>query len=297
MGKLKCKYKYCFKVALISSLVTVAHILTLNNVSAQIVINEFSPVNSSDWIELYNIGTESAKLEDYIIRDSTSNKKEPEGVLEVGQLMSLSFSNWLNNGGDTVKLLKKVEGYEVIVEEIKYGDSDESDEICIPTGGKSIGRKPDGSGSFVVFSTDTRDSSNNSSQEVQCIDPTPTPVPTATPKPTGTPITSKSSNTETKKASPKPSSTVINASLGPSVTPSNNEDEKVLGISEKTSADSNPKTSPDSDSESTGSGSLDNFPVGILFIFGGILLSSAAAYVAYIQTKRQGFNLTDIMKR
>lgn len=178
-----------------------------STVLAQIVINEFSSGTNSDWVELYNSGTESAQLSGLQIRDSTaSNKKDLSGELSSFGFKVITFSNWLNNGGDAVKLMMVSGEVEELIQEISYGSVGG---LCFPDADGSIGRFPDGSLNVVRFLKSTQEISNNDAQENPCPTPTPTPAPTATdvpglantPKPTDTP---KPTNTPRPTASPRP---------------------------------------------------------------------------------------------
>jgi len=160
------------------------------NVFSQIVINEFSSGTTSDWVEIYNTGTESARLSNLRIRDSTtSNKKDLSGELTAGGFLVVPFSNWLNSAGDVVKLIMIVGENEELLEEIPYGTAGG---LCAAPESGSIGRFPDGGPTLVRFVAHTQNTSNNTAQEFPCPTPTSTPTPELTPTPT---LTSRPTST------------------------------------------------------------------------------------------------------
>lgn len=155
-------------------LVVLFFLLTPHKVFAQVVINEFSSGTSSDWIELYNTSTEAINLSSYKLMDSTTNDKVLSGDISAGGFISFSFSNWLNNDGDTVRLFNGDD----LIDSISYGGEGQ---VCTSGDGESIGRYPDGNNTIDRFLISTRDSSNNGATLKPC--PTPTPEPTPTNEP------------------------------------------------------------------------------------------------------------------
>ncbi len=181
-------------------------------VSAEMVINEFSSGTTTDWVEIYNTGTVSAQLSGFRIGDSTSsNKKDLSGELGAREFQVVTFSNWLNNDGDVVKLIRVVGEKEELLEEMPYGSAGG---LCTPTGSGSIGRFPDGGSSIVRFLDNTQGVSNNGAQEDLC--PTPTPTPTSTPIPSPSPTSKPLTPTSTK--TPTPTSTVTPKTTTPTLT-------------------------------------------------------------------------------
>lgn len=143
------------------------------------VINEFSSSTSEDWIEIYNSGTETIDLNLYKLRDSSEkNKLDLSGSLPPQGFLTFDWSNKLNNGGDILKLVLILD--ESIVDQVSYGDKGGLSTTDSPG---SMGRLPDGSSSWNIFSNPSRNLSNNSSSVI--IPPSPTP--------TKTPISMKSS--------------------------------------------------------------------------------------------------------
>lgn len=171
-------------------LLLILFFLSISPIYAGVVINEFSSSTTNDWVELFNTdqATNSADLSKYRLRDSSStNKKDLTGTLAPGAFISFSFGRDLNNSGDTVKLLKVEGGSETIIDQVSYGSAEG---ICAPESEfSSIGRSPDGVGSFVKFSQLSRDSSNNKNIEscqTSTISPTPSSEPTKSPTPIAT---------------------------------------------------------------------------------------------------------------
>lgn len=164
-------------------------------VSAQLVINEFSSGTTSDWVELYNTSTDAADLSKFRLEDANGNGKNKrlEGTVAGGGLVTISFSNWLNNGGDSINLY--FSGNTDPIDSIGYGAGTD---ICIPDGNQSIGSQPDGSGNIVRFANPSKDQSNNKADTDPCTTPTPVPTkvpsstkkpsPTTKPTPTSTPL-------------------------------------------------------------------------------------------------------------
>lgn len=153
-------------------------------VYAGIVINEFSSGSSSDWIELYNTGTSSADLSAYRLKDASTNVKNLSGMLAAGGIISFSFSSWLNNTGDTVRLVSGDGSNEFITDKMEYGGNNG---MCAPLENQSIGRLPDGWTDIKRFAVGSRDGTNNTGTEAPCPSPTLTPTPTAALLPTLTP--------------------------------------------------------------------------------------------------------------
>lgn len=183
-------------------------------VSAALYINEFSSSTSdSDWIEIYNSDGSDIDLSNYIVRDSSaSNKLELSGNISPNGFAVFDWSDRLNNGGDTISLRLK-DDENNIIDQITYG---EGGSIIAPSGGQSGGRNQDGQNTWVIFQSDSKGSSNNSSSVYNT--PTPTPTNTPTPQPTHTP-TPAPTNTPTPKPTntPVPTSKASTPTLPPKV--------------------------------------------------------------------------------
>jgi hypothetical protein len=241
-----------------------------------VVINEFSSATSSDWVELYNAGDGSVDLGEYRLRDENpNNKKDLSGILESGEIVSFNYSNYLNVGGDTIKLFKISEGNEIPEDSISYGSEGQ---VCSPSDAGSIGRYPsDGNNTHDRFAAHTRDLSNENATLDPC--PTPTPEPSATPNPTSTPeptSTPKPTPTVQKTPTPKPT---IKATATKKVVPTQSpvaikqgedSDEVILGLRNQLSI---------TPTENPGEESNRKFPFpAILMIVGGISFMGAAGY-------------------
>lgn len=190
---------------------------------SDIVINEFYALGGSDtpdWIELFNKTDSKVDIEGWQIKDETeSNKIILDGYVCPHSFRKFTFSNRLNNGGDKIRLFKS--GSDQSIDELTYF----SQNIPAHTQEQSTGRSPDGSGSWIVFSTPSPN------DDTSCDQPTPTPTPTRSPTPSPSPAKSpspspKSSPSPLVTKSPSPTAKSSTAILGekdqesPSVTPS-----------------------------------------------------------------------------
>jgi cardiolipin synthase len=130
---------------------------SLNNLS-NIKINEFlpSPKNlyDTEWIELYNSGTTTVKLDGCWLDDVMDGGKQPWQIplnttIKANEIIFFNRSFGFNNDGDTVNLLY-VDGC-TIIDSYLY-DSSEYD--------ISFGRKTDGDAHWASFSYPTPNQSN-----------------------------------------------------------------------------------------------------------------------------------------
>lgn len=242
------------------------------------MINEFSSGTTSDWVELYNTSTVSASLSNLRIRDSAANKKDLSGELEPGSFLLISFSNWLNNNGDIVRLMRIGDSEEETIEEIPYGDSGG---LCAPGENGSIGKRQDGGSAIVRFAHPSKGESNNQAEEDPC--PTATPVssntPQPTPKPTDTPSPTKGEDTKSNQANPSPTKT---STRTPSLNKIEKEEESILGeeIFESTSGaeEDQGQSSPKKKSALVLLG---------LLLGGGTISLATAVYLSFKQTRRK----------
>lgn len=243
-------------------------------ISAQVVINEFSSGTTSDWIELYNISTESANLASYKLTDNGVNEKPLTGIIAPGGFISFTFSNWLNNTTPDAVILFR-DG--VSVNSIYYGGDDQ---VCFAGSSDSIGRYPDGNNTVERFSIQTRDLSNNSTTLNPC--PTPTPEPTSTPTPTPIPTHTSTPNptatptktptpTPTKSPTPKPTTTS---------SPASTFEELVLGIQNNTVT-----PTPTPEEEIVGEKKFPVFPV-ILIVSGFLCIAGAVLFFVKNNVKK-----------
>ncbi len=182
-----------------------------SEVSAQVVINEFVPDASQEWVEFYNSGGSPVDLSDYYFDDDNtlivdgqiqigtpdpgSDPIKLLGILPAISTCFLNLTTYLNNDGDTPSLFLS---NGTLVDSYSYTSSQPD---------KSFARVPDG-GSWLADQIPTKSATSCSS-----LAPTPSPTatatvtatatataaPTATPTPTPTPT-----KTPTPKATVKP---------------------------------------------------------------------------------------------
>ena len=233
--------------------------------SAQVVINEFSPLSSPDWVEVYNNSTESANLSTYKLQDAAGNILTLSGTILPSGFAAFDWSNRLNNDGDTFSLYKNSD----VVMTVTYGGQGN---VCIPSSLGSIAWIPDGGNTYDRLLTSTKNLTNGISFTDPCPTPTPEPtststatptsIPTSTPTPTPTP-TKTSTPTPTKNPTPKP--TITPSSISTS-------EELVLGIQNATST---PEVSLQEETE-TGK-KFPVFPV-ILIVTGFLCIAGAVFF-------------------
>ncbi len=222
--------------ALIVFVSTLTFVAFPASVSASMYINEFASDTSGntgdeDWAEIYNSGPDTVDLSLYRLRDSTpTNKKDLSGSLPAGGFAAFDWTDRLNKTGDTIKLLL-IADETTPVDQVAYGDNSGS-VISAPSAGQSGGRQSDGNSTWVLFSTTSKEHSNNSSIPAPTSPPatpttvTPTPAPAT---PTSVPPTSTPTSKPTSTPTPKP--TTSNASPTPTTTNINQgQEETVLGI-------------------------------------------------------------------
>lgn len=192
-------------------------------VQAKVFINEFSSGTGSDWIEIYNDGSQEEPLSDYLLRDETStNKLELNGILSPKGYMVFEWGDRLNNPGDSIRLVKSDSETEE-VDKVIYGTKEGSN-ITAPTDSQFAARILDGQSNWALYTTHTKGQANANSNPI----PSLTPTPTDTPKPTSTPTKLP---TPTKTPTPQPEPTtpekVSTGVLGTTIKPSPTVDYKV----------------------------------------------------------------------
>jgi len=219
-------------VALVSFVVFLAFPTPILGESS-IVINEFvSNVSSpeKEWVEFYNSGSTDQSLSGWFLEERTGSDLSGTSShsLDSITIPSHSYATYefssssLNNDGDILTLKNGA----TQIDEIAYGSATNS-KIEAPDKGQSGGRISDGSDQWVVFSSSTKGSTNNTATVVPS--PTPTPSPSPTPNTTSTTSTStptpipKSSSTTTTAKSPSPKSVSSPAVLGESQTDSTSQ--------------------------------------------------------------------------
>lgn len=131
---------------------------------AQVTINEFLPDpiddnDTSEWIELYNTGTETINLIGWTVDDEEGGTKPyslPEKNLNPGEFFvveKIDSHIGLNNFSDQVRLFNGNE----LVEAVNYSQIPE---------GKSFGKVPDGTGTFNVIDSPTKGERNQTATEI-----------------------------------------------------------------------------------------------------------------------------------
>lgn len=236
------------------------------SVNAQVVINEVLPNpkgedSGAEWVELYNIGASPVSLMGCILylHESDNNQKigfKDDDFIERYKVVSWD-DMWLNNSGDKVRLI--CSSYS---DEVAYGDLDEA-VVGSPKEEITVGRNPDGTGSFYLLSSITLGEANSLPPSST---PVPTDTPTLTPKPSPSPVpTSTPAPTLTPTKIPTPS-------------PAEEESLQVLGVGEK--------KNDDEASESANEKSKKSFPVFAgIFILAGLGLISFPV-INYIKQKK-----------
>lgn len=182
--------------------------------AAEMLINEFLPNASQEWVEFYNNTDSQADLSNYFFDDdkdfNSDSESKPKislsGLLSSHATCYLDLTLFLNNSGDSPTLFK----LDATIEDTYTYASSSAD--------KSYARVPDG-GNWQVDQTPTKSSS-------KCSDlaPTSTPTPTPTNTPTSTP-TQAPSATNTPTTVPTATPTFIPTKTptkrpSPSLTPS-----------------------------------------------------------------------------
>ena len=214
------------KVIILIQVVVIFLFFLVADVSAQVVINEFSP--SEEWVELYNLSPEPIDITGWTLSDEINPSKTLSGTIgsyPSGYFVYQNSGNWLNNDTDTVTLTRG----DGTTHTISYG---KSGGICKPNDGntQSIGSLSDGQASgdkFDRFSVATKGLNNSGGTLNPCPTPTPTPTSTPTASPTATP-TPTPSPTPSKTPTPKPTTKATPmALLDDSPPPANSE---VLGL-------------------------------------------------------------------
>lgn len=163
--------KRCFFVLLI----TIPALIFPRTVLAQVVINEFLPKASQEWVEFYNKGSVVEDLSNYFFDDDTdftydsgsSQKFQLAGLLTPQTTCYITLNSYLNDSGDFPSLFFLDT---TLVDSYSYKDT---------TQDRSYSRIPDG-GDWQTNSEPTKSSIN-------CLNLVPTLTPTLTSTPTVVP--------------------------------------------------------------------------------------------------------------
>lgn len=123
----------------------------------QVVLNEFmpEPTNDQDWVEIYNTGETSADISGWKLADTAGIFETflPGTTLNTGQFLTVTQFQRLNIGGDTIFLKDSSNN---TIDSTQYTATD----VQID---KSIGRSPDGTGSWQPCNISTQNATNNGS--------------------------------------------------------------------------------------------------------------------------------------
>lgn len=167
-----------------------------------IVINEFLvEPDGEQQVELYNTGSSPVDISGWFIDDDGGSQKytiTSGTILAPGEFKSFKSGlfNLNRSSPDTVRLINNTDTFD----SKSYEQS--------PGSGKSLGRQPDGSDNWLVFSTPTWDKSNNSSIGQPLPTPSPSPTPAPQQSPPASSVSSKSPTpTHTPKTSQSPTPT------------------------------------------------------------------------------------------
>lgn len=195
------------KKAIIFLICLASYLFIVFEIKAEVVINEFVPDSSQEWIELYNASGSAEYLKFYYVDDDTdflsdsgSSSKRLLTNLNVGNptFPTVDTSSFLNNSGDWVVLFDQ-EG--ILVDKYQFTDNPGKD--------FSIGRYPDLTGNFSILIYSTKADVNSTPPT-----PSPSPIPSLAPtpsetvKPTDTP-TVRPVSTPTKRPTPTPFKTSL----------------------------------------------------------------------------------------
>ncbi|OGE04773.1 hypothetical protein A3B51_03230 [Candidatus Curtissbacteria bacterium RIFCSPLOWO2_01_FULL_41_18] len=227
--------------------------------------------SQKEWVELYNSGTDSVDLSPYWIDDDESlivdgsvqtgsadpgsDPKQLSGQILPGQFLIFEFSSYFNDDGDSVAFFNN-QG--IKIDSYAYDDN--------PGVNVTFGRKPDGTGSWLVNCNPTPNQTND------C------PAPAATPSPSPTPSTSSTSSTKSPSPTPKPSPSTLKLS---SPTPQNSPE--VLAQKDQAVGTASPASSP---TESAEGQNPSKVKIASMLVGSGLILIafSAAFYLWYRKT-------------
>lgn len=151
--------------------------------AAIIVINEFlsDPASGeSEWIELYNPGSEPVDLAGWTLTDGVGTIASPTGTIATASFFVVILSSSrLNNDGDLIRLLRPDATVADIVAYGAWDDGNIADNAPKPARGNSTARL---GGDFFETTTPTRGSANQITAPVVPPSPSPTPAPPPAPR-------------------------------------------------------------------------------------------------------------------
>jgi hypothetical protein len=156
-----------------------------NYTTAQVVINEYSASNlftvvdnyssNEDWVELYNTGSSSFNIGGYYLSDNPADSVKWQFPENVTIPANAFIKIWLSGRNEVAgghyhtnfKLTQSKANPDHIVLTNPSATILESVQIQITQKDHSRGKKPNGSGNWVIFSNPTPGSSNNSAASYQ----------------------------------------------------------------------------------------------------------------------------------
>lgn len=193
--------------------------------ASDIRINEFSSDDKPEWVELYNAGTETVSLNNWVLwfDDDTpsqtitfsSNESIAPGGYKVVEHNYAGQSGWLNNNSDTI-IIK--DSSDIPQDSISYGG--QSAIVEDPAPKQSAGRNPNGTGEWIIFSSPTMGTPNIAYFPSTPPSPSPTPTPTSSPTPTPSPTPSNSPKPKATNTPSKTPAPTANPTIQPTVQPS-----------------------------------------------------------------------------
>ena len=145
-----------------------------------IVLNEFQlePAGSSQWVELYNKGTETIDITSWVIDDNGGAEKFTIPNVSLSAKQCVVFQSGAFNLNTTTSDTLNLKKNEQLIDSYTFEKS--------PGVNTSFGRAPDGEATWTSFIAPTRESLNATGESCAGPSPTPTitPLPTTPPSPT-----------------------------------------------------------------------------------------------------------------
>ncbi len=277
------KIKFSFVVCIILSF-----LLTASSAFASTIkLNEFYSAGTGndnpDWVEIYysNIDISLYQLKD---ATTTGNTKNLSDATCGGNFCTIDWSDKLNLNEDTIKLVL-ISAPDSPIDQVTYGSSGD---VSVPSTGQSAGRNSDETGSWVLFSTPSKGSSNNSSPTVAptptltpvpntptSIPPTETPVPptpTETPIPP-TPVPATKTPTPIKTPTPAKSTSKTPVPTTPfTPTPDSAKlPSSILGVSQDATS---PTPEPKNEAEVSPLKNILTIGGGLIFVLAGVFVAT-----------------------
>lgn len=262
-------------ISVVTSILLLSFLIVQSVSANSVVLNEFMPHPSlgSDWVEIYNPGSDNIDLSNWLLVDSTSTMKTLSGNITANGFVTFDVTKRLNNSGDSIYLK---DPYGNTIDNYSYNSD--------PGINKSFGKSPDG-GTWTILTSSSKGTSNGE-QLIPTPSPTPTPSPAPTPTPTPTPKpTGKLSPTATPIPTHTPIPTpTISSSANPSEGPSFAWARRIASSASQIAAVAGAQTS-------TPEGKVDikeQKQTNPFFWIGSILILMGLSTVGYIYLKSNG---------